>query len=290
MAWSEERLHRWLAARSGRPGDDAVFLPRARGRTVTSVDQAIEGVHFERGTPPARIGAKAAARSLSDLAASAARPVALLCALRAPRTAAEAWIRAVLAAVDQRGRAFGAPLAGGDLACAPGPAALSVTALGELEPGRAPPARARARPGHALLATGAFGGSRLGRHLRIEPRIELGRWLARHGAAALMDVSDGLARDLARLARAAGARAQLLHIPVHPDARRAARADGRAPEWHALHDGEDHELLAALPPASARRALALRPELIELGRLERGAGLLIRGAPWDGEGGYVHGA
>ena len=88
---------------------------------------------------------------------------------------------------------------------------------------------------------------------------------------------------------AAGARAHLLHIPVHPDARRAARADGRAPEWHALHDGEDHELLAALPPAAARRALALRPELILLGRLERGSGLWIAGVPWDGEGGYVHG-
>ena len=289
MTWSEETLHRWLAQRAGRAGDDAVFLAPPRGRLVACADQCIEGVHWERGTAPARVGAKAAARSLSDLAASAARPVALLCTLRAPRAQSEAWMRAVLAAVDRRGRDFGAPLRGGDLACAPGPAALSVTALGELARGR-PPERARARPGHVLLATGPFGGSRLGRHLRLEPRVELGRWLAAHGAAALMDVSDGLARDLARLARAAGARAHLLNVPVHPDARRAARADGKSAEWHALHDGEDHELLAALPPAAARRALALRPELIELGRLERGAGLLIRGAPWDGEGGYVHGA
>jgi len=289
MAWSEERLHQWLAARAGEPGDDAAFLPPLRGRVVTCADHCIEGVHWDSGAPPARIGAKAAARSLSDLAASAARPVALLCALRAPRSATEAWMRAVLAAVDRRGRAFGAPLRGGDLACAPGPAGLSVAAVGELARGQKPPERARARPGHVLLATGPFGGSRLGRHLRIEPRLELGRWLAAHGAAALMDVSDGLARDLARLARAGAARAELEVVPIHPDARRAARRDGRSAEWHALHDGEDHELLAALPAAAAARALRLRPELVRIGRLERGAGLVIRGVPWDGAGGYVHG-
>jgi thiamine-monophosphate kinase len=292
MSWSEEGLHRWLEARAGRAGDDAVFLARMRGRAVVCVDQVVVGVHVERGTPPARIGAKAAARPLSDLAASAATPRALFAAVAVPGDAGEAGVRALLAGIDRRGAELGAPLAGGDLTRTDGPLAVAVTAVGELPPGLRPPRRDRARAGHVLVATGAFGGSRLGRHLRIEPRVALGRRLAAAGAAALIDVSDGLARDVARLARAGGARAELDAIPVHRDAHRAARRDGRSPEWHALFDGEDHELVAALPPAAAARLLAAAPgdvALTRIGRLVRGSGLWIRGVRWDGRGGWVHG-
>jgi thiamine-monophosphate kinase len=291
MAWSEEELLRWLERRFQRKGDDAVFLPRRpEGREVVCVDQVIEGVHFTPKAPPARIGAKAAARSLSDLAASAARPHALLCALRAPATKSAAWMRAVLAAVDREGRRFGAPLEGGDLACAPGPASLAVSALGLFDGRRAPPTRSGARAGHWLVATGPFGGSVLGRHLWIEPRVELGRWLFARGASALIDVSDGLARDAWRMGKASGLGVRLEVIPEHADAARAARRDGRSTRWHALHDGEDHELLAALAPAAARRALKERPELVHLGWFTAGSGLWIEGERWDGRGGFVHGA
>jgi thiamine-monophosphate kinase len=154
------------------------------------------------------------------------------------------------------------------------------------------PSRDRARAGHVLLATGEFGGSRLGRHLAIEPRVALGARLVAGGARALIDVSDGLARDVARLARAAGARAELELVPIHRDARRAARRDGRTAEWHALHDGEDHELVAAAPPRAAERLLAEWNEpvpLVRIGRLVAGSGLWIRGVRWDGRGGWLHG-
>lgn len=304
MAWSEDSLHRWLVTRprpavlAGAQGHDAAVLTAARGRDVVCVDQVIDGVHVEPHAPAARVGAKAAARALSDLAATAAVPRALVLALRAPRHADEARLRALIRAVGAEGERHGAPLVGGDLACAPGPLSLAVTALGTFEGRGRPPGRDRARPGQALVVTGPVGGSGLGRHLRIRPRLGEGRWLAALGATALMDVSDGLAWDLYRLARRSGVRLELERVPVHRDARRAARASGRAALDHALHDGEDHELVATLPRRALGRALAEAPRhcpgLEVLGGVVAGRGLWIpEGAarrPWSPEeGGWRHG-
>jgi len=307
VSWSEDRLHRWLA-RAQRPaslagsrGHDAAVLRSLEGRLVTCVDQTLEGVHFDRATAPARAGRKAAARALSDLAACAARPRALLLGLCAPPERDEAWLRAAIGGVRALGAEHGAELVGGDLCCAPGPVSLSVSALGELPGRRRPPGRDRARPGQVVVVTGALGGSGLGRHLSIVPRLREGRRLFELGASALMDVSDGLAWDLFRLARASGVCIELERVPLHRDAYRAARADGRAPEWHALHDGEDHELIATLSAAALRRALAAAAGelsgLEPIGRVRAGCGLRLpqqlrgaRGRRWSpGEGGWRHG-
>ncbi len=291
MAWSEDRLHRWLA-RTIAPRDAAV-LRSLRGRPVLCADACIEGVHFERGTPARRAGAKAAQRALSDLAATGARPIALLLTLSAPRSASEARLRGLIEGV----RSAGADLVGGDLACHAGPVHLSVAALGVYEFAGRAPGRDRARAGDVVLLTGPVGGSRLGRHLRFRARLAEGRFLARAGAHALMDVSDGLAWDLFRLARAAGValELELASVPVHRDARRAG-GDALA---HALHDGEDHELIACIAPADWRRCAArarrLFPQLRVVGRVRRGAGLVLRDAQgatrrWKpGEGGWSHG-
>jgi thiamine-monophosphate kinase len=258
------------------------------------VDQVIEGVHVRVDARPGAVGRKAADRALSDLAACGARPRALLAAVRAPRDRSEAWLRALLAAIDARGQGFGAALRGGDLAQGRGPASVSVTAVGILERGLRAPRRDRVRPGQVLLLTGPVGGSALGRHLKIEPRLAQGRWLLRQGAAAMIDVSDGLARDLQRLARAGGVRVELDEVPVHRDARRAARLDGRSARWHALHDGEDHELIVALPPGAAGRVLAAAsrhaPGLVRIGRVVSGRGVCLQGVEWDGRGGWLHGS
>jgi len=307
VSWSEDRLHRWLgrgprpAPLAGSRGHDGAVLRALSGRPVTCVDQTLEGVHFDAGTPPARAGRKAAARALSDLAACAARPRALLLALCAPPEREEAWLRAAIGGVRALGAEHGAELVGGDLCCASGPVTLSVTAFGELPGRRRPPGRDRARAGQVVVVTGALGGSGLGRHLAIVPRLREGRRLFELGASALMDVSDGLAWDLFRLARASGVCVELERVPLHRDARRAARADGRAPEWHALHDGEDHELIATLSPAALRRALAAPggelSGLVRIGRVRAGRGLRLpplagaaRGRRWTpGEGGWRHG-
>jgi thiamine-monophosphate kinase len=261
VTFDEARLHAWIATWArpaplvGSSGHDAAVLAPTSGRPVYCTDQTVLGVHVEVDVAPRRFGAKAVARTISDLAATAARPHATLLALRAPKESSATWLRAVLDGARRRAEALGAPVVAGDLTCAPGPAQLSVTALGTLPGRRTPPGRDRARAGQVLVLTGPCGGSRARRHLVIEPRLAAGEALWRAGATALMDVSDGLGLDADRLARASGVRLVLERVPIHRDARAAARASGREPLDHALEDGEDHELLATLPVAAARRLL-----------------------------------
>ena len=296
MAWSEDRLHRWLARTS--PPHDAAVLRALRGRPVLCCDTCIEGVHFESSTAPRAAGGKAARRALSDLAATGARPRALLLALSAPRETSELRLRGLIQGVRAAARLVGADLVGGDLACHRGPLHLSVSALGEYALAGTPPARSRARIGDLVLLSGPVGGSRAGRHLRFVPRFAEGLFLARAGAHALMDVSDGLAWDLFRLARAAGVaiELELARVPVHRDARRMR---GDALDL-ALHDGEDHELIACISPARWRRCSArarrLFPALRLVGHVRAGAGLQLRESDgrlrrWRrGEGGWSHGS
>jgi len=308
MSWSEARLHAWLARRAparvllgAAQHDAAVLRAGTPGAPLAlCVDQLAEGVHFEAGTPPRAVGRKAVDRACSDLAASAARPRAVLLALAAGPDKSEAWMRAVIASAAARARALGAELVGGDLCARKGPALLSVSAYGELARGQRPPARSRARAGELVLLSGPVGGSLLGRHLRIEPRIALGRALAAAGASALMDVSDGLALDLGRIARAAHVRIELEleRVPVHRDAQRRARTSGQSALAHALADGEDHELIATLTPARwrahAARLRRLAPQLACIGRLRAGSGLALVGGSASERaaaraGGWIHG-
>lgn len=290
----------------GRPGHDAVVFGRDPGRPVICCDQVLVGVHVELDENPTAIGAKAALRTLSDLAATAALPRGLLAAVRAPSATEESWIRRLLVGLDRAGSRHGARLVGGDLACVEGPPSVSVTALGTTDASRVPVHRDRGRAGQVLLATGRFGGSRLGRHLRPRPRIQAGIWLHKQGATAMMDVSDGLAWDLYRLARASRVRIVLEGVPIHPDARRASKVSERSALDHALHDGEDHELLALLPAKKAEAALLAGDHVREglelaradrvrrLGRVETGRGLELelenQTRSWDPEeGGWRHG-
>ena len=305
MTWSERSLHAWLLANcapppgtaAGAPGSDAVVLTRPLDRPVACADQVVEGRHFEPDVPGRSIGAKAACRALSDLAATAATPRALLCTLRAAPTEEEARLRAILAGVRDAGAEFGAPLVGGDVSAGDGPLGVAVTALGAFEFEGRPPGREQARPGDAVLLTGPVGGSLLGRHLAIRPRLEWGRRLFAAGARAMIDVSDGLALDLSRIARRSGVsvRLELSAVPVHEDARRRAEQSGRSALEHALTDGEDHELVACLSPGDAEAARTALPALHAIGHVEEGEGLWVRSAPdeawqpWSGRAGYVHG-
>jgi thiamine-monophosphate kinase len=307
VGWNEDSLHRWmnrtLAPRrlAAGFGNDAAVLAGSLDRAVLCVDQAIEGVHFLASAPQRDVARKACARALSDLAASGARPRAVLLALRAPRGESEARLRQLIGGVAREAERHGADLVGGDTACAEGPLALTVSAVGELGRTARAVSRSRARPGQVVVATGPFGGSGLGRHLRIEPRFAAGRWLASLGASAMMDVSDGLALDLSRIARASKVALHIGYVPIHRDARKLARRSGRPALQHALFDGEDHELVATLPAAAVPRALRQAekycPGLALLGNVRRGAGLLYPRAEdgeelveFDGRGGWVHGS
>ncbi|MEM1355865.1 MAG: thiamine-phosphate kinase [Planctomycetota bacterium] len=236
------------------PGDDMAMLRCEEGRLLAAVDQVIDQVHFDLGRHPVElIGRKAVTRNLSDVAAMAALPVVTLCAANLPRTMPADQAERLLVAVAQTASSFGCPLIGGDTATHDGPLALSVTILarpGGIEPVR----RSGSAVGDAIYVTGELGGSLYSdppHHLTFEPRLELARGLAADPTTrpnAMVDLSDGLGRDLDHLLNGLGALIDTSDLPVSAAARQAERKDGH-PAWlHAMSDGEDYELLFTAPP------------------------------------------
>lgn len=235
-------------------GDDCAALRFGADEDVlVTTDLLSEGVHFRTDDPPAEVGWKSLAVSLSDVAAMAGAPrgAVLALALRPEQTGAWAdeFLRGLLACAARHG----ASLVGGDTNAAQGPATICVTLTGAAPRGRAV-RRDGARPGDAIFVTGALGGSIAGRHLRVAPRLAEARALVEGGPVhAMIDVSDGLSSDLGHVLDASGVGAEIDAdaIPVHEDALRLAARDGRSPLEHALHDGEDFELCFAAPAERA---------------------------------------
>ena len=230
-------------------GEDDCAVVRAPGRghwQLLKTDCVIEGVHFTPGTDPGRVGWKALCRPLSDIAASGGTPDHALVTFALSAAAAPDWAREVYAGIGRAAREFGVAVVGGDTASTPGPSFLSVCLTGRVARGRCV-TRAGGRPGDALFVTGNLGGSfDNGRHLDFRPRLEEARWLVeRFRIRAMMDLSDGLAADLPRMARAGGT-----GFVVDP-ARLPLSPGGTI--RNALSDGEDYELLFAISPSKAER-------------------------------------
>jgi len=271
------------------PGDDAaVIRPPAERRTVVTVDMLMEGVDFRLGPDctPAQVGHKSLAVSLSDLAAMAARPEAAVAAVALPRRHGDEIGRGLLDGMLALAARHGVALAGGDTNAWDGPLVVSVTALGSVPPGAAW-RRDGARVGDLLVVSGACGGSLLGRHLAVVPRVDEALAIAADFVVhAAIDVSDGLSLDLARMMQASGTAAvlDLAAIPIHADAVVLADrlAEGRTPLDHALGDGEDFELLLAMPAAEALRLVAAPPptdvRFTVIGEVVAGAGIAARAA------------
>jgi thiamine-monophosphate kinase len=269
------------------PGDDAAVLrPPAMRRTVVTVDMLMEGTDFILGPdcPPQAIGHKALGVSLSDLAAMGARPEAAFVAVSLPRRGGDQIGRGLLEGIGALAARHGVTLAGGDTNAWDGPLVVSTTAIGSVAPGRAW-RRDGAQPGDLIVVTGAFGGSLLGRHLAVEPRCREAQVIAEQFTVhAAIDCSDGLSLDLGRMMAASGTRGavNLADVPIHPDALTMSRqpGDGKSPLDHALADGEDFELIMAMPPDAARAlvAAAASPSLglpiTVIGAVEAGSGLV----------------
>lgn len=261
------------------PGDDCAALRAADLGSVVlaKVDQLVEGRHYDpRVTSVDLIARKAVARAVSDVAAMGGAPRAALAAA------------ALRDGFDQEDELFDAmhawaehwecPLVGGDIARVAGPTVISVSVLAAAPP-RGVVGRRGARPGDGVYITGRIGGSYAsGRHLTFTPRLIEGRWLCDTLAdrlTAMMDVSDGLGRDAARIAAASGVRIEIdaAAIPRHADAPDPLRAAA---------DGEDHELLftAAASPGAACPITGV--SLTRIGEVVAGAGCAIRspGGAW----------
>lgn len=243
-------------------GDDAAVLrfPEPADCLITT-DMLMDGVDFRvREAPPERIGRKALAVNLSDIAAMAGRPLAAVVAVALPRRGGMELGQGLHTGIQKLADEFGVALAGGDTNSWEGPLVVSVTVLGEAT-ARGAVRRSGAQVGDWIMMTGRLGGSLSGHHFDFTPRIA--EALALHEAVALhamIDISDGLAADLEHILDESrvGAVLDSAAIPIS-DAAVATAVDGRSPLDHALGDGEDFELLFAVSPDDGRKLLAAPP-------------------------------
>ncbi|MCS7044975.1 MAG: thiamine-phosphate kinase [Gemmataceae bacterium] len=256
------------------PGDDCAVLRPGSLPLLVKADMLLEDCHFRLADAgPRRVGRKALAVNLSDIAAMGGRPLAAVVSLGLPRpqpigdrSAPASFFcnpthlaEEIYLGMRDLADTFRLAIVGGDTNSWHGGLVVSVALLGESGP-QGPILRSGARPGDWLFVTGPLGGSILGKHLDFVPRVAEALALQEHAPIhAMLDVSDGLAADLHHLCRESGCGAVLVaeRIPISAAARQLT--DGRSPLDHALADGEDFELIFAVAPADGRRLLEQQP-------------------------------
>ncbi|MBS0324934.1 MAG: thiamine-phosphate kinase [Proteobacteria bacterium] len=295
-----QRAPRSADVRVGIGDDAAVIAPTPGMEYAVTVDMLVEGRHFAVGADPRRLGHKALAVNLSDLAAMGAMPRYVLLAGALPG-ADEAWVTAFMGGFDALARQYDVELVGGDTTR--GPRNLCITAIGELPAGSAL-TRAGANPGDRVYVSGSLGDAALALAVAAgktevdarsraalahrldapEPRVALGVAL-RGIASAAIDVSDGLAGDLGHIVDMSkvGAALSLAAVPCAPSLR--AKLAGTHKEREialqcVLAGGDDYELLFTAPPPLGERiealALALRLPLTAIGEVTAEPGIVVR--------------
>lgn len=284
----ENAFHKWLAKNLPPSddaivgvGDDAAVLNwAARNDCVVTSDMLAEGVHFVlNDAGPARVGRKSLAVNLSDLAAMGARPVAAVVSLMLPTGRATGLAEDLISGMLPLAKELSVAIVGGDTNTWSGDLVISVTAFGTRgENGGF--TRSGATPGDAVLVTGQLGGSRLSHHLDFTPRVSTALRLEELAVVhAAMDLSDGLSLDAARMAEQSGCGIEIAasSVPISAAARDMSRAgSGKTPLEHALGDGEDFELLIAVPTGSAARLAADKDlELTQIGKCVTESGLWL---------------
>lgn len=245
------------------PGDDMGAIRLGDSQVLVTVDQVADGVHVDLARQSlARVGRKAITRNLSDVAAMGAVPLGAVAAASLPQGFGQDNAAALFDAMRKTAGDFDCPLFGGDVSIWPGKLVLTVTVLARAaeHEGRvvSPILRKGAKAGDIVCVTGWLGGSgedvrsRI-HHLDFTPRLEVGQALACDDAirpSAMIDLSDGLSRDIGHLCDAAhlGVRIELAKLPLSDGAIQAAARSGKPAWFHALADGEDYELCMCLPP------------------------------------------
>jgi thiamine-monophosphate kinase len=280
-------------------GDDATVLrPSVKSEWVLSCDFTLEDVHFRDAThPPASIGYRCLARATSDVAAMGGRPRYFLLALALPASKTGKWLDLFASGMSRAALEFNMRLIGGDISRTAS-VAISITVLGETPAGVATP-RSGAKPGHLIYLTGTLGAAQLGLEILLRglagkpslkkflqphlyPRIPIAfaQILARRRIpSAMMDISDGLSTDLARLCASSAVGARIWSDKL-PNIRIPAGLTGQNldPLRLALHGGEDYGLLFTIPPKSApllRSIAAKRTRVTHIGEITRTRKILL---------------
>jgi len=264
-------------------------------------DAIVEGVHFTREMAPGKIGHKALARCLSDIAAMAGTPTAALATIALPRKFDVTFVEAIYDGMKALAQKHGTAIVGGETTTNPERILISIALLGFVPRGKAV-LRSGAKVGDAIFVTGELGGSLAGKHLEFEPRLAEARWLAENFPVhAMIDLSDGLAGDLRHILKASRVGAELLKpaIPIHRAAKLRAQGGSPAkpPLVAALTDGEDFELLFTVAGANAVKLLDgwkkqfPKLRLSCIGKITAGEGVTLRdknGTQPLTSDGYVH--
>jgi thiamine-monophosphate kinase len=246
-----EHIRGWLGkANPSAPfgiGDDCAVLEPSPKAQVVTVDPIIYGRHFDDSVSPRAAAAKLLKRNLSDIAAMGAQPTAAVIALALSADTRARWLEQFYRGLAAEARHFNVKIVGGDIAQLESSFVATLTLFGHASKNRILTRRG-AKIGDAIYVSGQLGGSLLGHHLSFTPRLAEGAWLADQSAVrCLMDLSDGLAKDL-RALTPARARAALdtRALPISTAAKRRAQATGLPALTHALSDGEDYELVFAV--------------------------------------------
>jgi thiamine-monophosphate kinase len=264
-------------------------------------DAVVEGFHFTRETPPDKIGRKALARCLSDIAAMAGTPTAALVTIGLPEKFDQEFVAKIYDGINVLAREHGVAIVGGETTTNPERILISISLLGTVPRGKQI-LRSGAKAGDAIFVTGELGGSLAEKHLDFDPRLAEARWLAEHFSIhAMLDLSDGLAGDLRHILNTSGVGAEILKsaVPVSREAKlRAKQSSTAKPAFAAaLTDGEDFELLFTIASKNAVKLLdAWRKEFPKvklscIGKIVAGNGVLIRdkgGSHKLKAQGYVH--
>jgi len=246
---NEDQIIQQIAKRWPAIGDDCAVLPAGKlGQSqLFASDMLVEGVHFTRKDPAERVGWKALAVNVSDVAAMGGVPTAAVVSIGLPRRITSVFVKRLYQGINRCARRFGLDVVGGDTVRA-GQLVIDVAILGAVDRKQLV-LRSGAKVGDQLLVTGRLGGAvGSGRHLTFTPRLREAQLLVKQARLhAMMDLSDGLLIDLPRLCRASQVEAaiQVDHIPCH-----------KGIGWErAIADGEDFELLMAAPKKEAEQIL-----------------------------------
>jgi thiamine-monophosphate kinase len=284
-------------------GDDCAVLDFGLPEKLFlfKTDAIVEGIHFTRETPPEKIGRKALARNLSDIAAMAGTPTAALVTIALPEKFEPEFVSKIYDGINALAHEYGVAIVGGEMTTNPERILISIALLGIVPRGKQI-LRSGAKIGDAIFVTGELGGSLAEKHLDFEPRLAEARWLSESFPIhAMIDLSDGLAGDLPHILKASDVGAELLKsaIPVSRGAKMATRKTSSAKPAFvaALTDGEDFELLFSVAGKDAVKLLDgwkkkfPKLKLSCIGKIVSGEGILIRDKSSSHKldaNGYVH--